>query len=85
MFDTVGLFVMILAYVLLIAILVRVILSWTGIDANNPLTVALTEITEPILAPIRQFMPRIGMLDLSPMAASFLLFLVANAASQLRG
>ena len=66
----------------MIAILVRVILSWTGIDPNNPLTVALTEITEPILGPIRQFMPRIGMLDLSPMAASFLLLMVAQASSR---
>jgi len=69
----------------MIAILVRVILSWTGIDANNPLTIALTEITEPILAPIRQFMPRIGMLDLSPMAASFLLLMIAQAATRVLG
>jgi YggT family protein len=59
-----------------------VILSWTGIDPGNPLYVIVHEITEPILAPIRNFMPRIGMIDLSPMVATFLLFLIAQAAQR---
>jgi len=68
--------------VLLIAIFIRVIMSWIAIDPSNPIFVVIREITEPILAPIRQFMPRIGMIDLSPMVASFLLFLIAQAASR---
>ncbi len=67
---------------LLIAIFIRVIMSWIAIDPANPIFVVIREITEPILAPIRQFMPRIGMIDLSPMVASFLLFLIAQAASR---
>ena len=51
-------------------------------DPGNPLYVVIHDITEPILAPIRQFMPRIGMIDLSPMAASFLLIFIAQAASR---
>ncbi len=43
----------------------------------------LHDITEPILAPLRQFLPRLGMLDLSPLLAIILLNLVANAASRL--
>lgn len=66
----------------MIAIFIRVILSWTGMDPSNPLVAAVHEITEPILAPIRQFMPRIGMIDLSPWVATFLLFFVAQAARQ---
>jgi YggT family protein len=68
--------------VLLIAIFVRVIISWTGMDPSNPIFVVIHDITEPILAPIRQFMPRIGMIDLSPMVASFVLILIAQAASR---
>ncbi len=52
-------------------------------DPRNPLTTIVHDITEPILAPIRQFMPSIGMLDLSPMVASFLLVLIAGAARSL--
>ena len=66
----------------MIAIFIRVIISWTGVDPSNPLVVFVHEITEPILAPIRQFMPRIGMIDLSPMLASFLLIIVAQAAAR---
>lgn len=51
-------------------------------DPSNPLFVIIHEITEPILAPIRSIVPRIGMIDLSPMVASFLLIFVAQAASR---
>jgi YggT family protein len=65
------------------AIFIRIIFSWIGMDPQNPVVVFLHEITEPILAPIRQFMPRMGMLDLSPMVAIFLLYLIAKFASRL--
>jgi YggT family protein len=68
--------------VLLAAIFIRIIFSWINFDPGNPLYVVIHDITEPILAPIRQFMPRIGMIDLSPMIASFLLILVAQAATK---
>ncbi len=73
----------ILAIVLLIAIAIRVIFSLINFDTSNPLSVFVQEITEPILAPIRQFMPRIGMLDLSPMVAYFVLILIIQAAQRL--
>jgi len=65
------------------AIFFRIILSWVGMDPQNPVVVFLHEITEPILAPIRQFMPRMGMLDLSPMVAIILLSLIARFAGRL--
>jgi YggT family protein len=52
-----------------LAILVRVILSWFPIDPSNPIIRIVWEITEPILAPFRRVIPRIGMFDLSPLAA----------------
>lgn len=67
------------------AIFVRVIFSWIAFDPSNPLYIVVHDITEPILAPIRQLMPRIGMIDLSPMVASFLLILVAQAAARALG
>ena len=73
----------ILAIVLLIAIAIRVVFSLIGFDTSNPLSVFVQEITEPILAPIRQVMPRIGMLDLSPMVAYFVLIIIIRAAQSL--
>jgi len=52
-------------------------------DPRNPVVVFLHDITEPILAPIRQFMPRLGMFDLSPMVAIILLSLIANFVTRL--
>ena len=59
-----------------IAIFARVILSWFPHRANNPIITFIYAATEPILAPIRRYMPRFGMLDLSPMIALVLIFLV---------
>jgi YggT family protein len=41
------------------------------------------EITEPILGPIRSIMPKLGMFDLSPMIAMFLLFIMLRIAMSL--
>jgi YggT family protein len=63
-----------------VAIFIRVVISWVGLDPRNPAVVFIHDITEPILSPIRQFMPRFGMLDLSPMVAIFLLQFIGQAA-----
>ena len=76
-------FIQILAYILLIAVFIRIIFSWTGFDMTNPIYQVIHEITEPILGPIRSFMPRMGMLDLSPMVASFLLIFIAQMGARL--
>ncbi len=49
-------------------------------DPENPIYGVVHEITEPILAPIRRYMPRIGMIDLTPMVAGFLLIIILRAA-----
>ena len=67
----------------MVAIFIRIIISWTGMDPRNPVVVFLHDITEPILSPIRQFMPRLGMLDFSPMVAIILLSLIARFVTKL--
>lgn len=71
-------FVNILVWVLGAAILARVIVSWLAVGprTNNPLVAFIYQITEPILAPIRRVLPRTGMIDLSPMVALLLLWLL---------
>ena len=59
--------------ILYIAILLRVILSWVQIDPYHPLIVILDQITEPFLAPIRRFIPPMGMMDITPIVAIILI------------
>ena len=56
-----------------VAVLLRALMSWFPIDPNNPVAELLVQITEPILQPLRQIIPRLGMIDLTPMAAIILL------------
>ena len=58
---------------LMFAIFARSILTWFPIDRNGPIFQALDAITEPILQPLRRVVPMIGMIDLTPMVAIFLL------------
>jgi YggT family protein len=62
-------FLALLLNVLWLAILVRVILSWFPVDPSNPIIRIVWDVTEPVLAPFRRVIPRIGMFDLSPLAA----------------
>ena len=57
------------------AIIARALLSWLPIDRyGNPLIQLLDQITEPILAPLRRYIPPIGgMMDISPIVALIIL------------
>lgn len=65
-----------------IAIIARSLLSWFISPGSGGwgqrLMVFLEEITEPIISPIRRVMPRLGMFDLSPMIAIFLLWIIRD-------
>ncbi len=70
--------------VLIFAIFARSILSWFPIGAtNHPLVAIIYQITEPILGPLRRIVPRLGMFDIAPMIAIFLLILLSVAVSRL--
>ena len=72
-------FVNILIPVLYIAIFARVVLSWLPIGgANNPLVAVVYQITEPILAPLRAVIPRLGIFDLTPMIALVILGIIQS-------
>ncbi len=58
------------------ALIIQAVLSWVGNSHDNPLADILNSLTEPLLRPIRQFVPVIGMVDLAPMAAILLLYIV---------
>lgn len=62
-----------------VAILVRVISSWTSVSRFSPWIRWSYTLSEPILRPLRAIIPTIGMIDISPIAAYFLLQLIAAA------
>ena len=63
------------------AIFIRVLLSWFPIDPRNPLVTILYDVTEPILEPLRRVIPRLGMIDLSPMVAILIIQVIGRVAA----
>jgi YggT family protein len=76
-----GMLVLVVGYIiqmLAFAIFARAILSWFPIDKNGPIFQFLNTVTEPVLDPLRRVIPPIGMIDITPMVAMFLLFFIAS-------
>lgn len=76
--NTIGGLIAALINLLALAIFFRAILSWVVRDPYNPIAQALDAITEPILQPLRQIVPRMGMIDITPMVAIILLSVIAS-------
>lgn len=70
-------FIELLSEILTLAILVRVIMSWFSPSPTNMLVNILYQVTEPILAPLRRIVPRVGVLDFTPLVAVILLQLIS--------
>ena len=51
-------------------IVFRAIISWVNPDPFNPIVQFLTRVTEPVLEPLRRFLPAMPV-DLSPVLAFF--------------
>lgn len=66
-------------HIYIFALIVQAVMSWVGNTYGNPLADLLHSLTEPLLRPIRQFVPAIGMIDLSPMVALLLLYIILIA------
>jgi len=62
----------------ILAVVVRVVLSWIHFDRQNPFVKFLIQITEPVLSKIRQVLPPFGGIDLSPMILILGLYVLRN-------
>lgn len=76
-----GQIIALFAWALSLAIFLRAILSWFPIDPRSPLVTVLDQITEPILEPLRRVVPRLGMIDITPLVAILLLSFVGQVAA----
>lgn len=74
-----ALFIDILGEIMILAILIRVIMSWIRpMGSKGTLSNFVFEITEPLLSFFRKIIPRFGMLDFSPIVALFAVDIVRS-------
>jgi YggT family protein len=60
------------------AIIIRALMSWFNPSPENPIVRFVIEITEPVLAPLRRIVPRLGMIDITPIVAMLLMGLIMD-------
>lgn len=56
-----------------LVILARVLMSWVNLDPYSPLARTIFNLTEPVLAPVRNLLPPAAGLDFSPIIVMVLL------------
>jgi YggT family protein len=79
-FDLVNLILWILQALSLL-LLARALMSWFDPSFQSTIGKAIFSVTEPILAPIRQVIPAMGMLDLSTIVAIILIQIISRLIS----
>lgn len=86
-FSSLALLVDMIFNVVYFLLVIRILLSWFGVNPYNELVQILFKITEPILAPFRKLPLRLGMIDFSPILAfivlTFLRSLIVGILTQL--
>ena len=60
------------------ALIISIILSWVAPQANHPGALLVQQVIEPLLEPVRKFIPSLGGLDLSPIFVFLGINLVSN-------
>ena len=74
--------VCVLLQVFVIAIFVRIVLSWFSPEPGGAAAAVegfLRTFTDPVLDPVRRVMPRTGMLDLSPLVVLIVIQIIQQA------
>ena len=64
------------------SIIIQVVLSWVNPDPYHPVGRVLTQLTAPLLKPVRRWLPPISGLDLSPMVVIFTLVFLSLLAQE---
>jgi len=58
-------------------LIAKIFMSWFNPDRNNPIVSFIDSVTDPVLTPIRNFLPQNGMgIDFSPLVIFFALSLI---------
>ncbi|MDP7089080.1 MAG: YggT family protein [Dehalococcoidia bacterium] len=59
-------------------IIARALTSWFPDARRHPIVQFLYQVTDPIMVPAARFIPRIGMIDISPMIVILILFWISR-------
>lgn len=57
-------------------LIARILLSWVKHDPYHPIIRFIYQVTDPVLDPLSRVIPPIGMIDISPIIAFFILEMV---------
>jgi len=80
--DVVLLVLTMYTYVIIAAAVFSWLYAFGVVNPRNQIVARIGEvlyrITEPVIAPIRRFMPNLGGIDLSPVVVLLLIFLIQN-------
>lgn len=68
---------------LIIVIFIRAIISWLPIDRGSQIFVILDRLSEPVIAPLRRIVPRLGRIDITPLVAIILLQILDSVVKQM--
>ena len=63
----------------MLLIFIRIVFSWGMISYKNRLMRFLIDVTEPLLGPLRRIIPPLGIMDISPIFAFLILWLLKQA------
>ncbi|OAI40801.1 hypothetical protein AYO38_05115 [bacterium SCGC AG-212-C10] len=69
-------------YILIVAIVVRSLLSWFPNAQGNSIAQLVDRITDPLIEPVRRIMPRTGIIDFSAMLVIIALLLMVEVVKQ---
>ena len=61
-----------------LALIIRVILSWVNVSPSSRWVRWAYVLTEPVLRPLRRIIPPIGIIDITPIVAYFLVWIVSG-------
>ena len=68
----------VLIWYFIIVVTIRAVISWANPDPMNPMVRFLAASTDPVLLPMRRFIPNLGPVDITPLIFfAFLIFLDA--------
>jgi len=66
---------------MVLLLVINCVLSWINLDTRNPVAQFVFSITEPILTPVRRYIPTAGGLDFSPVIVILLLSVIGRTIS----
>ncbi|MHB8644328.1 MAG: YggT family protein [Thermomicrobiales bacterium] len=67
--------------IMLFAVIGRALFSWFDPTGRTPIGAILIKITDPIIVPIRRVLPSTGFIDLSPLVAMLVIYVLQQLLS----